>query len=216
MSTKTTNLELIKLELTDVADITSFNTNWDKIDGELKDLKDNTPDAYNLPTAGQNKLGGVKTTSTITSNSGHTACPIISGVPYYKNTTYSAATQSSNGLMSSSDKTKLDGIATGAEVNQNAFSNVKVGNTTISADSKTDTLEIVAGSNVTITTEATNDKVTIAAKDTTYGTATQSASGLMSSNDKTKLDGMGYTYGTTDLTAGTSQLETGKLYFVYE
>ena len=25
-----------------------------------------------------------------------------------------------------------------------------------------------------------------------------------------------YTYSTTDLTAGTSQLETGKLYFVYE
>ena len=25
-----------------------------------------------------------------------------------------------------------------------------------------------------------------------------------------------YTYGTTDLTAGTSSLETGKLYFVYE
>lgn len=25
-----------------------------------------------------------------------------------------------------------------------------------------------------------------------------------------------YTYGTTDLTAGTSKLETGKLYFVYE
>ena len=25
-----------------------------------------------------------------------------------------------------------------------------------------------------------------------------------------------YTYGTTDMTAGTSELETGKLYFVYE
>ena len=30
------------------------------------------------------------------------------------NTTYSAATQSANGLMSAADKTKLDGIATGA------------------------------------------------------------------------------------------------------
>lgn len=36
-----------------------------------------------LPTAGSS-LGGVKTTSTVTSNSGYTACPIISGVPYYK------------------------------------------------------------------------------------------------------------------------------------
>lgn len=48
------------------------------------------------------------------------------------------------------------------EQNQNAFSNVKVGSTTISADTKTDTLELVAGSNVTLTPDATNDKVTIA------------------------------------------------------
>lgn len=57
-------------------------------------------------------------------------------------------------------------IATSAEVNQNAFSNVKVGSTTVAADSKTDTLELVAGSNVTITPDATNDKITIAATDT--------------------------------------------------
>lgn len=62
---------------------------------------------------------------------------------------------------------ELNGIASGAEVNQNAFSNVKVGNTTIAADTKTDTLELVAGSNVTLTPDATNDKVTIAATDTT-------------------------------------------------
>ena len=77
-------------------------------------------------------------------------------------------------------KNKLDGIASGAEVNQNAFSNVKVGSTTVSADSKTDTLELVAGSNVTITPDATNDKVTIAATDTKYNDmtgATSSAAG---------------------------------------
>lgn len=45
---------------------------------------------YSLPTA-SSTLGGVKTTSTVTSTTGLTACPIISGVPYYKdtNTTYS-------------------------------------------------------------------------------------------------------------------------------
>ena len=57
--------------------------------------------------------------------------------------------------------TKLNGIATGAEVNQNAFSNVKVGEATIAADGKTDTLELAAGSNVTLTPDATNDKVTL-------------------------------------------------------
>lgn len=58
------------------------------------------------------------------------------------------------------EKTKLSGIATGAEVNQNAFSNVVVGSTTITADSKTDSLTL-AGSNVTLTPDATNDIVTI-------------------------------------------------------
>lgn len=64
------------------------------------------------------------------------------------------------------EKNKLAGISAGAEVNQNAFSNVKVGSTTVAADAKTDTLELAAGSNVTLTPDATNDKVTIAATDT--------------------------------------------------
>lgn len=48
-------------------------------------------------------------------------------------------------------------------VNQNAFANVKVGSTTVAADTVQDTLEIAAGSNITITPDATNDKITIAA-----------------------------------------------------
>ena len=48
-----------------------------------------TDTVYSLPTA-SSTLGGVKTTSTVTNASGYTACPIIGGVPYYKdtNTTY--------------------------------------------------------------------------------------------------------------------------------
>lgn len=76
--------------------------------------------------------------------------------------THDAATTSSNGFMSNTDKTKLDGIATGAEVNQNTFANVKVGSTTVQADAKQDTLTLAAGSNITLTPDATNDKVTIA------------------------------------------------------
>lgn len=106
------------------------------------------------------------------------------------NTTYSVATTSANGLMSSTDKSKLEGIASGAEVNQNAFGNVKVGSVTVAADGKTDTLTLVAGSNVTLTGDATNDKVTIAATNTTYSDATTSAHGLMTAADKTKLNGI--------------------------
>ena len=86
------------------------------------------------------------------------------GIPA-QDTTYSAATTSKNGLMSSSDKTKLNGIANGAEVNQNAFSNIVVGSTTVAADSKTDTLTFTAGKNITLTPDTTNDAITIAAAD---------------------------------------------------
>lgn len=54
--------------------------------------------------------GLIKNGSSVTSALGYTACPIINGVPYYKNTTYSAATASSSGLMSASDKSDFDEI----------------------------------------------------------------------------------------------------------
>lgn len=46
-------------------------------------------------------------------------------------------------------------------VNQKAFSNVKVGSTTIAADTTEDTLELIAGTGISITADATNDKITI-------------------------------------------------------
>ena len=66
-----------------------------------------------------------------------------------------------------------------AEKNQNAFSNIKVGDTTIAADTTTDTLTLV-GSNVTITPDATNDKVTIAVAD-----GTTSAKGIVKLTNST-------------------------------
>ena len=77
------------------------------------------------------------------------------------NHTHTTATQSSNGYMSNADKKKLDGIASGAEVNQNTFANVKVGTTTIQADAKQDTLTLAAGANIALTPDGNNDKVTI-------------------------------------------------------
>lgn len=54
--------------------------------------------------------GLIKNGSSITNASGYTACPIIGGVPYYRNTTYLAATASRSGLMSASDKSDFDEI----------------------------------------------------------------------------------------------------------
>lgn len=125
-----------------------------------------------------------------------------------------------SGLMTGAQASKLQGIANGAEVNQNAFSNIKIGSTTVSADAKTDTVQLV-GSNVTLTPDATNDKITIGITksnvttalgytpvetDTTYGVATTDTDGLMSKTDKQKLDGIAVSSisGSAPISASTS------------
>lgn len=97
------------------------------------------------------------------------------------NTTYNNATSTVSGLMSSVDKIKLDSLVavsasekdkwnaaynhsisthapSNAEVNQNAFSNISVNGSVISADSKTDTLTF-SGSNVTLTPNTSSDSI---------------------------------------------------------
>lgn len=117
-----------------------------------------------------------------------------------------------NGLMTADDKKKLNGIATGAEVNQNAFSNVKVGSTTVEADSKTDTLELVAGSGVTITPDATNDKITIAATGTTYG----ADRGISLVDNKFGHSNTAITAGSAGPSANTTSTSVAVPYITYD
>ena len=84
-------------------------------------------------------------------------------------------------------------------VNQNAFSNVKVGTTTVAADSATDTLEFVAGSNIVLTPDATNDKITIAVNGETVSAsekstwnAKETTSGAQAKADKALADAKAY------------------------
>lgn len=72
---------------------------------------------------------------------------------------HDTATASSDGFITAAQNNKLAGIQANAEVNQNAFSNVLINGTVIQSDSKTDTLEIVAGDNITILADATNDRI---------------------------------------------------------
>lgn len=92
--------------------ILSTNDFSDALKTKLDNIAENANN-YILPVAGQNITGGVRTTSEVVSSAGYTATPIIGGVPYYKNTdtTYTPATSSADGLMSASDKAKLDGLA---------------------------------------------------------------------------------------------------------
>lgn len=154
-------------------------------------------DLSNKPTIGNGtitiKQAGVSKGTFTTNQTGNTTIELTDN-----NTTYNVATQSANGLESAADKKKLDGIATGAQVNQNAFSNITVGSTTIAADSATDTLTLVAGSNITLTPDANNDKVTITSKDTiyTHPSHTAKSSGLY----KITVDSLGHVNAATAVT----------------
>ena len=66
---------------------------------------------------------------------------------------------------STADGLEFSTAGSGGEVNQNAFSNIAVsGEGTIEADSATDTLNFVNGSNISITTNPTSDTITISAE----------------------------------------------------
>lgn len=63
--------------------------------------------------------------------------------------------------MTEAEKEKLSGIEDGAEVNQNAFSKVKIGDKELVAAVKQAVLELIAGDNIKITPDADCSKITI-------------------------------------------------------
>jgi hypothetical protein len=93
---------------------------------------------------------------------------------------------STNGLMTSGQYTKLSGIASGAEANQNAFAKIAVSGVAGTGDaaSKTDTLTLVPGDNVTmsrsgksVTINATVPSGVVTGVATDSGTASADSSG---------------------------------------
>ena len=192
---------------------------------------------YSLPAATDKAIGGVKLYSAASISLGSSEAPqepvtppttgaanrtypvqtlrlgshigaMVVNVPWTdNNTTYNAATQSTNGLMSAADKKKLDNIA--AEANKyslpaataSVLGGVKLGS---------DTAQSVAANAVSATANRTYAvqknasgqmvvNVPWSDTNTTYNAATQSANGLMSAADKKKLDAFGAA--TTYLTA---------------
>ena len=77
-----------------VSQITSDGT------GHVTAATDRTITIPSTLSNGTGTAGLIKTSSTVTSNSGYTACPVISGVPYYKdtNTTYTLPAATSSAL----------------------------------------------------------------------------------------------------------------------
>ena len=114
------------------------------------------------------------------------------------------ATTSTAGAMSAADKTKLDGIAAGATKVERSETN---GNVKINGEEKTVythpehtakesglyKVTVDAQGHVSGAEAVTKEDITglgIPGQDTTYQKATQQADGLMSKEDKVKLDGM--------------------------
>jgi hypothetical protein len=151
-------------DLSDLVDIvSSLNTNLTNHKAELAGS-----------TAGHAKSGGDLTfasgAGTVNANAITSSKIANSNVTYAKLQKVVAAntvlgSKTANGTVSEismADLRTMLNVANGAEVNQNAFSNVKVGSTTIAATSKTDTVEIASGSsNVTVEADKATKKVTI-------------------------------------------------------
>ncbi|MDP1513072.1 pyocin knob domain-containing protein [Paenibacillus sp. CMAA1739] len=74
------------------------------------------------------------------------------------------ATPDTKGLMSATDKKKLDGIESAAEVNQNAFATITApGQADVTAGSKQETINFAGGTGITVTTDPAAKKVMITA-----------------------------------------------------
>lgn len=169
-----------------------LNAKVDKVDGKQLSTNDYT-------TAEKNKLVGLSNYSHPTSAgnkhipAGGAAGKILGwasdGTAQWvddKNTTYGDATQSAHGLMTAADKTKLDGIAAGA--------NKYVHPSYTAAAAGLYKVTVDASGHVSATTAVAKSDITalgIPSTNTTYGAASQSANGLMSAADKKKLDGFG-------------------------
>ena len=115
--------------------------------------------------------------------------------------TYTDATTTESGLMSSSDKSKLDGIANGANnYTHPTYTSKSSGlyKVAIDATGHVSAAEAISKSDIT--------DLGIPSQDTTYSVATNSENGLMSSTDKAKLDSFatGIWYGTCTTAAATA------------
>lgn len=169
-----------------------LNAKVDKVDGKQLSSNDYT-------TVEKNKLAGLSNYSHPTT-SGNKHIPAggaegkilgwaSDGTAQWvddKNTTYGDATQSAHGLMTAADKTKLDGIAAGAnKYIHPSYTEAAAGLYKVTVD---------ASGHVSATTAVAKSDITalgIPSTNTTYSAATQSANGLMSAADKKKLDGFG-------------------------
>lgn len=189
----TGNLNLKKPEGTDIVDINDLNDNMDILDSEVSRVASPTVNGR-MAAADKAKLNGIAASannyvhpanhpaSIITQDASNRFVTDAEKVAWNAKAGSSVATTSANGLMSSGDKSKLDGIASGANnyvhpANHPASVIIQDANNRFVSDTEKAAWNAKAGTSV----------------------ATTSANGLMSSEDKLLLanrEGYGTTAGT--------------------
>tara|TARA_S200002703_G_scaffold102303_1_gene88603 strand:+ start:7920 stop:10238 length:2319 start_codon:yes stop_codon:yes gene_type:complete len=147
------------------APVDSVNTQTGAVVLDADDIDDSSTTNKFTTAADITKLSGIAAGAEVNVDTdlSYTASTRVLASSTGDNVTLPVATQSAAGLISSTDKTKLDGIASGAEVNVD---------TNLSYTAATRVLASSTGTNATLPE------------------ATTSNAGLLSSADKTKLDGM--------------------------
>lgn len=107
-----------------------------------------------------------------------------SGSQYVRLNTYDEATQSASGLMSASDKTKLDGVAEGATANIGTITSVKMNGNTVAFSGEADLGTVITAHQdisgkadksatvSTVTYDSTNKKITKTINGTTTDVVT--------------------------------------------
>ena len=156
-------------------------------------------ESYTLPVAGENKLGGVMTTSEVTDPTGLVPCPIVNGVPYYKGPSVENSLTQYGVTATASELNVLDGVT----ISTKELNYLKGVNSAIQSqlDGKLSSSGTAAkatsdanGNNIAntyATKTALNDGLNGKSdKDHTHSLATTSANGFMSSSDKSKLAGI--------------------------
>lgn len=145
---------------------------------------------YTLPTASSTQLGGVKVGTNLS---------ISNGVLSAKDTTYSVVSTTSDGLMSSADKSKLDGISSGAtkveSSTDNGYIKINGNNTEVytlpyASSSTLGGVKVNSGDVLNTTSYVVTQKqlFDILGGRGTLPEATTEENGLMSASDKKNLN----------------------------
>lgn len=206
MSTLTTNYQLVKPSLSDTADITAMNGNWDTIDGMLgiadafraTEITSGT-DLNNKTTSGvyQCKTNSIAATL---SNSPTTSAFSMVVFPHTANGVVQIITECMTSGAKQYRRNKNNStwgdwveIATGTDISdlEARIDFAKYDDASPKQEIKATYIKDVSVSGRTMTvTKGNGIQTTHTLQDTTYSVATPDASGLMSAADKAKLDSL--------------------------